>query len=304
MKFRTILGFITAFQIAACQPDNEERNTEEIDSNLTPEVTQLVSVSDAVDLANLPTSATYVKEQSLKGENTSPYGYVVRRPEGFGSDGLKYPILIYLHGAGSKGNSKTDPADINKVDKDGAIRTLKLGLWNPKVAIPVFAPQSSTSWNASNIKSFINYLINTYPNAINTKRIYLSGFSMGAMGTWTYLDKYGYENSLIAAAVTMAGAKDECNVEALKLMPFWAFHGQKDGTVPANKTINLVDSFRAQYPMQEHQKLTLFTQDDFDGQYHRIDHGVYDRTSWSKNHTGDIFEMDVMNWMLQYKRND
>jgi len=301
MKFKTIFTCIITIQIAACQQSDDIKAGIPNDVTTT-EIEQLAPVSDDTDLVNLPTSATYVKEQSLKGENTSPYGYVVRRPEGFGSDGLKYPILIYLHGAGSKGNSNTNPADINKVDKDGAIRAIKIGVWNPKVAIPVFAPQSSTSWNASNIKSFINYLIKTYPNAINTNRIYLSGFSMGAMGTWTYLDKYGYENSLIAATVTMAGAKDECNVEALKLMPFWAFHGQKDGTVPANKTINLVDSFRAHYPSQEHQKLTLFTQDDFSGQYHRIDHGVYDHTSWEKNHTGDIFDMDVVNWMLQYKR--
>jgi predicted peptidase len=303
MKFKTIFTCIIAIQMAACQQSDDIEAGPPNDATTT-EIEQLTPVSDYTDLVNLPTSATYVKEQSLKGENTSPYGYVVRRPEGFGSDGLKYPVLIYLHGVGSKGNSNTNPADINKVDKDGAIRAIKLGLWKPKVTIPVFAPQSSTSWNASNVKSFINYLINTYPNAINTNRIYLSGFSMGAMGTWTYLDKYGYENSLIAAAVTMAGAKDECKVEALKLMPFWAFHGQKDGTVPANKTINLVDSFRAQYPSQEHQKLTLFTQDDFEGKYHRIDHGVYDRTFWDKNHTGDVFKMDVMNWMLQYKRNN
>lgn len=303
MKFKLIFICIIAVHIKACQQKDHFQTSESgDDTNIN--VQQLVSISDSLDLGNLPTSGAYLKEQSLKGENTSPYGYVVRRSKGFGNDGLKYPILIYLHGAGSKGNSKTNPADINKVDKDGAIRAIKLGLWNPKVAVPVFAPQSSTSWNARNIKSFINYLINKYPNAINTDRIYLAGFSMGAKGTWTYLDKYGYENSLIAAAVTIAGAKDECNVESLKLMPFWAFHGQKDRTVPTNKTINLVDSFRAQYPSQKHQRLTLFTQDDFDGQYHSIDHGVYDNTFWNKNQTGDNFDMNVVNWMLQYKRND
>ena len=304
IRLKIIFTLIIVTQIAACQTSDDSILSDTIIENPTPEIEQLVEISDDSDLDNLPTNAVYIKEQSLNGENTSPYGYVVRRPEGFGSDGLKYQILIYLHGVGSKGNSNTNPDDINKVDKDGAIRAIKLGVCNPKVAMPVFAPQSNTSWNANHVKSFINYLINTHPNAINTNRIYLSGFSMGAMGTWTYLDTFGYENNLIAAAVTMAGAKDECNVEALKLMPFWAFHGQKDGAVPVDKTIDLVDDFRAKYPSQVHQKLTLFTQDDFDGQYHRIDYGVYDRTSWDKNHTGDIFDMDVVNWMLQYKRND
>ena len=75
-------------------------------------------------------------------------------------------------------------------------------------------------------------------------------------------------------------------------------------TVPINKTIHLIDSFKAFYPSQKHQKLTLFTQNDFDGQYHRIDHGVYDDTFWDKNQTGDEFDVNVVNWMLQYKRND
>jgi hypothetical protein len=85
-------------------------------------------------------------------------------------------------------------------------------------------------------------------------------------------------------------------------MPFWAFHGQKDPTVPVTRSTNIVNAFRAKYPGQLHQKLTIFTQDDFDAKYHRIDHGVFDRTFWEKNHTGDVFETDVMNWLLQYKR--
>ena len=35
-----------------------------------------------------------------------------------------------------------------------------------------------------------------------------------------------------------------------------------------------------------------------------IDDGVYDRTSWDKSQTGDEFNVDVVNWMLQFKRND
>jgi Predicted peptidase len=162
MKYKSILILIIAAQMTACQ-QKDDFETSESDDDIITKVEQFVGISDDTDLANLPTSATYIKEQSLKGKNTSPYGYIVRKPEGFSSDGLKYPILVYLHGAGSRGNSENNPTDINKVDKDGAIRVIKIGLWNPKVAMPVFAPQSSTQWNASNVKSFINYLINTYP---------------------------------------------------------------------------------------------------------------------------------------------
>ena len=304
MRLKIIFTLIIVTQTAACQTSDDSILSDTIIENPTPEIEQLVEISDDSDLDNLPTNAVYIKEQSLKGQNSSPYGYVVRRPESFGTDNLKYPILIYLHGSGSKGNSKTNPSDINKVEKDGAIRAIKLGLWTPKVAMPVFAPQSSTSWKPSDVKKFIQFLKEKYPNSINTDRIYLSGFSMGGFGTWSYLNQYGYENSLIAAAVSMAGAIDEVSIESLKFMPFWVFHGQKDGTVPVSKSVNLVNQFRELYPSQNHQKLTVFTQDDFNGQYHRIDHEVYDRTSWEKNQTGDVFDMDIINWILQYKRSN
>ena len=304
MKLKIILACLIAIQIASCQTNDETEISNNNDDINSTEIVQLVTVSDNLDLANLPTNSNYIKEQSLKGENASPYGYILRRPKEFGQDGLKYPILIYLHGSGSKGNSAINPEDINKVDRNGPIRSIKQGIWNPFVAMPVFAPQSGVNWNPDHVHSFIEYIINTYPNSINTDRIYISGFSMGAAGAWTFLDAFCYENCLIAAAVTMAGAKEEVEVEFLKLMPFWAFHGKLDGAVPVSKSINLVDSFRSLYPSQEHQRLTIFTQEDFDGQYHRIDDGVYDRTSWDKSQTGDEFNVDVVNWMLQFKRND
>lgn len=304
MNIKILLYVILPFQFIACQSNNEMEDNHDQDN--TNDVEQLVSVSDNSDLTGLPSntpSTNYVKEQSLKGDNPSPYGYIIRRPEGFGNDDLQYPILIFLHGVGSRGNSATNPNDLNKVDQGAAIRAVKLGLWSPSVAVPVVVPQTNTTWKPTEVKKFIQYLIDTYSNAINKDRIYIGGFSMGGAGVWSYLNHFGYDDGLVAAAVSLAGASDiTVDVESLKLMPFWAFHGQKDPTVSVTRTTNIVTAFRTKYPSQQHQKLTLFTQDDFDGKYHRIDHGVFDRTFWEKNHTGDVFETDVMNWMLQYKR--
>ena len=282
MNIKILLYVILPFQFIACQSNNEMEGNHDQDNTL--DVEQLVSVSDNSDLTALPSntpSTNYVKEQSLKGDNPSPYGYIVRRPEGFGNDGLEYTILIFLHGVGSRGNSANNPNDLNKVDQGAAIRAIKLGLWNPMVDLPVFVPQTSTTWKPAEVKNFIQYLIETYPTAINKHRIYIGGFSMGGAGVWSYLDRFGYEDSLVAAAVSLAGAGDiTIDVESLKRMPFWAFHGQKDPTVPVTRSTNIVNAFRAKYPGQLHQKLTIFTQDDFDAKYHLIDHGVFDRTFW------------------------
>lgn len=270
-----------------------------------PTIEQFVEETDLSDLSDLPTDPNYIKVVSLKGENPSPYGYVLRKPEAFGEDGLKYPVLICLHGVGSRGNSQNNPNDINKVDQNSAIRAIKIGAWNPAVPVAVFAPQTNNNWNPNQLQNFIEYIKSNYANATKTNRIYISGFSMGGFGAWSYLEEFGYQNSLIAAAVSMAGAPDGIeNVEPLKMMPFWAFHGDKDPTVSVNRSIQVVASFKALYPSQNHQKLTVFTQDDFEGQFHRIDNGIYDRTFFNKNHTGNIFDQDVINWMLRFKRND
>jgi predicted peptidase len=296
--------------VVSCQTQDENGvldATEVIDeSSEKPniDIGQLVEVHDGEDLAQLPKLDNYIKEQSFKGANSSPYGYVIRKPVSFGQDDKKYPVLIYLHGVGSRGNSNNNPTDLSKVDKDGAIRAIKLGIWSPKVAMPVIAPQTNTNWKPSDVKKFIGYVIETYKTSVNVDRIYLAGFSMGGFGVWSYLDHYGYDDSMVAAAVSMAGVGENSgeNVEELKYMPFWVFHGKKDPTVPYSRSLEVVSKFRGVYNLQEHQKLTFFTQDDFEGQYHRIDHGVFDSSLWNKNTSGDIFNVDVMNWLLQYKR--
>ncbi len=292
-----------------CQSSDEE--LEDTTTDVEDPIIQLVEESSNDDLSNLPVTANYIKEQSLKGQNPSPYGYVIRRPEGFGQDGERYPILIYLHGSGQRGDSDINPDDINKADTGGGMGSIKNGYWSPQVALPIIAPQcpTGTNWQPESVHAFIQFIIDTYPESINLDRIYLSGFSMGGFGTWNYLDTYGYENSLVAAVVTMAGAGEESgsDVEALKFMPFWLLHGQLDGAVNVNRSINVATRFRNVYPEQQHQKLTVFTQNDpeyYERGYHRIDFGVYYRELWEANQTGDLFNEDIMNWMLRFKRNE
>jgi len=301
-----IILFLFFYSCESKSTDNNDSITDE-----TPKIEQLVSVATGDDLAAIPSSANYIKEQSLKGQNSSPYGYVIRYPEGFGTDGKAYPILIYLHGSGSRGNSDVTAEDINKVDTGGGMGSIKNNLWNPNVVVPIIAPQcpKGTNWQPQKVKEFIEFVIDASGNAINENRIYLAGFSMGGMGVWDYLDANGYENSLVASVVTMAGTRAENgkNIEALKLMPFWVFHGLRDQTVNANRSINLVEKFRALSPEQQHQKLTLFTQNDTQNHTrgnHRIDYGVFFRELWEANQAGDFFNEDIMNWMLQYRRND
>lgn len=62
-------------------------------------------------------------------------------------------------------------------------------------------------------------------NKIDSKRIYLIGVSMGGFGTWEFVSR---KPQLFAAAVPMAGYSDPSQIENIKHIPFWIFHGNTD----------------------------------------------------------------------------
>lgn len=121
-----------------------------------PSIEQFLEETDLSDLSDLPTDPNYIKVVSLKGETPSPYGYVLRKPENFGEDGLKYPVLICLHGVGSRGNSQNNPNDINKVDQNSAIRAIKIGAWNPAVPVAVSLHKQKIIGTLFNFKILLN----------------------------------------------------------------------------------------------------------------------------------------------------
>ena len=60
---------------------------------------------------------------------------------------------------------------------------------------------------------------------IDPNRVYLIGKSMGGFGTWEFTAR---RPELFAAAVPMAGYSDPAQVENIKHIPYWIFHGDID----------------------------------------------------------------------------
>lgn len=75
--------------------------------------------------------------------------------------------------------------------------------------------------------SLIDHLISTL--SIDSNRVYLTGLSMGGFGTWEFTAR---RPELFAAAVPMAGFSDPRQVDKIKHIPFWIFHGDADQSNP------------------------------------------------------------------------
>jgi len=78
---------------------------------------------------------------------------------------------------------------------------------------------------------------------IDANRIYLIGLSMGGFGTWEFTAR---KPNLFAAAVPMAGYSDPSQIENIKHIPYWIFHGEKDKWNPVAGSRNMYSLLKDQ----------------------------------------------------------
>jgi len=180
---------------------------------------------------------------------TESHDYLLYLPENY-AEQENWPLIIYLHGAGSRGD------DISMVNRESFINSLGTLVDLPAIVV---APQTPTGqyWDTRIpiLEAFLTAVIQQYP--IDTNRIYLTGFSMGGFGSWAW----GLENpDLFAAIAPMAGgyftASVPNNICDLKDKPIWAFASSADTVVAGSKTTVLTDALEA--CGSEVVKLTLY----------------------------------------------
>lgn len=180
--------------------------------------------------------------------------YLECLPEGFSGD-QKHPVIIHLHGAGSRG---TDPT----VLKDQAI----VRYANDAASFPflMFLPQCPKKyWEDvfEQLRSFI-YYVKELPY-VDADRIFLSGVSMGGIISWHLLIT---ENTLFKKAIVCCGAGMYWRVGSVKAK-VWAFHGTEDDTaVPYEAGKKMIDHMLR---LGKDAKLTS---------YEGAGHNVWDRT--------------------------
>ncbi|MDP1510351.1 PHB depolymerase family esterase [Paenibacillus sp. CMAA1739] len=172
--------------------------------------------------------------------------------------GTTYPLVVFLHGNGERG----DGNGVNLLANAGAV-TWASPEQQAKHPSFVIAPQSPIDlehkfiWADEPRNSAVADLVREtalkYP--IDTNRIYIVGISQGAMGTWRLLEK---NLDLFAAGVPIAGLTnyekavnmyapvDPAHVEVLKNVPIWAFHAADDTTVSPKNSEEMVAAIKAQ----------------------------------------------------------
>lgn len=191
----------------------------------------------SVSIANAATREDFLYDDSVGDGSGLPYRYFV--PPGYDA-GQAYPVILFLHGSGERGND--NEAQLNN-NANGAMRLLD----DANLALqPVFmiAPQCPTEgwWSGGTLTTAIGLVdrISATYN-IDPDRVYITGLSMGGMGTWSGVTA---QPTRFAAAIPMSGNGDTQPAASVSAIPFWFFHAANDGTVGVSGSDNLVAALR------------------------------------------------------------
>lgn len=197
-------------------------------------VTCILSVATAAGAA---TRDDFLYGVSDTGGTTLPFRYFV--PPGYDAQ-QSYPVILFLHGAGERGND-------NEAQLDNAANGAMRLLDDANLALqPVFmiAPQCFANgwWGGAPLETavaIVGQIAAEY--SIDPDRIYVTGVSMGGMGTWSALAAHP---DRFAAAVPMSGNGDTGAASALAAVPLWFFHAENDPTVGVAGSDSLVAALR------------------------------------------------------------
>lgn len=197
----------------------------------------------------------FTKEIFVRGTDTLLYRMLL--PENF-DPAKKYPVLLFLHGAGERGN------DNEAQLMHGSKMFLGAAVRRDFPSIIIF-PQCPKDDFWANVKfgdgkvndrfsfqkggkpgkamALVMKLLTDLKSEKYTAndQFYVGGLSMGGMGTFELLRR---KPKVFAAAFAICGGDHVENVKKYKNTPIWVFHGAKDTTVPLLKSEIVVNELK------------------------------------------------------------
>ncbi len=155
--------------------------------------------------------------------------------------GKKYPVILFLHGAGEIGSDNNQ----------------HLGNFSQGFSIAgdllsnaiIICPQTPEWWSVFDYetnaqtgylalaKRLTDSIVKKYDG--DTNRIYLTGLSMGSFATWSMLEVYP---NYFAAAVHVCGGGGNYAHQVFVDTPIWIYHGTADPTVPYNSSLETYEA--------------------------------------------------------------
>ena len=193
--------------------------------------------------------------KSTKSSTGVFIGFYQYTPSGWSTSTEKYPVIIFLHGVGERGNGTTELYRVKNVAIpkyiDRGTKTMRYyvnGKWQSFVVLCPQLSESYGSWQNFYVDAMIDYAVKYLKGDPN--RIILTGLSLGGGGVWKYASSSSANAAKLAALVPVCGTCSMNNASniASNNLAVWAFHSSNDPRVSAACTKDAVDKINAANP--------------------------------------------------------
>ncbi len=180
------------------------------------------------------------------------FRYQLLAPESIES-AASYPLVVFLHGAGERGgdgerhltwfpqvmaeprNRKRYPCYVLALQCRIERQWVDVR-WDDEGSTPM---PSEPSMDLQRVIAAVEELF-TFA-AIDRRRVYLTGLSMGGYGAWDLAMRRPH---WFAALLPICGGGDQKRVGRITAVPTWVFHGADDDVVPVSRSREMVAALR------------------------------------------------------------
>lgn len=203
---------------------------------------------------------------------------IITTPTDFDPTKEKLPVIVFLHGAGERGDGSLEQVELVKVNgvpklfcADPDYKGLRVITMSPQ------CPQNMV-WNhlVHPLMKWIREVVAMLNG--DEDRVSITGLSMGGFGTWDMLMTYP---EAFSCGAPVCGGGLSWRAGALKDMDIRAFHGLDDATVPFSNSMEMVSCAR-----MNGARVTLTA-------YDHVGHG-----SWVPAYE----QSDLIEWLVSHKR--
>ena len=186
-------------------------------------------------------------EACLFAEGYAPLPYRIYRSDKAESMTGALPLVVFLHGAGERGNDNGAQLThcINYFLDDTVTEQYPFLLLVPQCpagkrwvntdwSLPEHQMESEPTEELLGVIHLVDSLI--LCGAVDPSRVYLCGISMGGFGVWDALQRWPDK---FAAAIPICGGGDPSYAKLMKDTPVFIFHGLQDNIVKPSRSIEM-----------------------------------------------------------------
>lgn len=165
-----------------------------------------------------------------------PVSYGLYLPPHFQGMEGPFPLLVFLHGYGERTIDRLFSAGVPQAIVAQFGEGTKNGFFPFAVFLPIDenGPWQLSAGQMEATLATLDHVIRQH--RIDPARIYLTGHSAGASGLWRLAEGYPHK---WAAAVPVASFTDP-DVQRVRHLPAWIFHGENDHSAPVERERALV----------------------------------------------------------------